>query len=40
MVDLDFLPTKAGVATIQVIVPIEDIVPPHIELEVQQNVSL
>ena len=40
MVDLDFLPTQAGVAPTQVIVPTQDIVPPHIELEVQQNVSL
>ncbi|CAL8259027.1 unnamed protein product [Arctogadus glacialis] len=39
MVDLDFLPTQAGVATIQVILPTQDIVPPHIELEVQQNNS-
>ncbi|CAL8258891.1 unnamed protein product [Boreogadus saida] len=39
MVDLDFLPTQARVATIQIIVPTKDIVPPHIELEVQQNNS-
>ncbi|CAL8255643.1 unnamed protein product [Arctogadus glacialis] len=39
MVDLDFLPTQAGVATIQVILPTQDIVPPHIELEVQQDNS-